>query len=235
LTATALFLVAALVPIVPWTIHNLNTLDRFVPITTGSGKALFVGTNLPAGGEYQQVKAGLLEQYRGVSLEAGSSELDRIDPVPLFDRAAERYPELSRDAALGRIGKENMWKYLSEDPIGYLGMIFEKGFRMWSSGVGDVMSSTAGRVMQLVLVLLGLAGAILLGRSRRWEVLPMIVPIAVVTGIAVVTLAPPRRNEILMTLVLTLAAIAIATLLERLGAKKEVPTPEGPPVGSTVS
>lgn len=213
----ALFLVAALVPIVPWTIHNLNTLDRFVPITTGSGKALFVGTYLPADGDYQGVKADLLEKYRGIDLEPGSRALDRVDPVPLFDRAAEEYPGLTRDAALGRIGRENMWKYLSEDPIGYLGMIFGKGFRMWSSGVGDLMSSPVGRVVQSALVLIGLAGAILLGRARRWEVLPMTIPIAVVTGIAVVTLAPPRRNEILMTLVLTLAATAMAALLARFG------------------
>ena len=214
--AAALFLIAALVPIVPWTIHNLNTLDRFVPITTGSGKALFVGTNLPADGDYQQVKANLLERYRGVSLEPGSPELDRVDPVPLFDRAATRYPGLTRDGALGRIGRENMWKYLSENPVGYLGMILRKGFRMWSSGVGDAMSSPVGRLVQVALVLIGLAGAILLGRARRWEVLPMTVPIAVVTGIAVVTLAPPRRNEILMTLVLTLAATATAAVLARL-------------------
>lgn len=226
LAATSLFLIAALIPIVPWTIHNLNTLDRFVPITTGSGKALFVGTNLPAGGEYQQVKADLLERYRGVALEPGSPELDRVDPTPLFDRAAERYPELSRDAALGRIGRENMWKYISEDPLGYLGMIFEKGFRMWSSGVGEAMSSPAGRVVQLILVGLGLVGAVLLGRSRRWEVLPMTIPIAVVTGIAVVTLAPPRRNEILMTLVLTLSAIATAAAIDRLGPARSGAAPD---------
>lgn len=224
--AALLFLIAALVPIVPWTIHNYNTLDRFVPITTGSGKALFVGTNLPAGGEYQQVKADLLEEYRGIELEPGSPELDDVDPVPLFDRAARQYPELDRDAALGRIGRENMWKYLGEDPIGYLGMIFEKGFRMWSSGVGGLMSSPVGRAIQLLLVALGVAGAILLGRARRWEVLPMTVPIAVVTGIAVVTLAPPRRNEILMTLVLTLSAIAITSLSERL-LGREIPSPAG--------
>ena len=88
------------------------------------------------------------------------------------------------------------------------------------------MSSPVGRAIQLLLVALGVAGAILLGRARRWEVLPMTVPIAVVTGIAVVTLAPPRRNEILMTLVLTLSAIAITSLSERL-LGREIPSPAG--------
>ena len=54
----------------------------------------------------------------------------------------------------------------------------------------------------------------------------MTIPIAAVTAIAVVTLAPPRRNEILMTLVLTLSAIAIAQLLERIAPGKDGKVPE---------
>ncbi len=102
LVTTVVFLAAVLIPIIPWTVHNYVQLDRVVPISTGSGKALYVGTNLPADGEYQRVKADLHERFTGESLEPGSDELDTIDPVPLFDRVADEYPELSRDAALAR-------------------------------------------------------------------------------------------------------------------------------------
>src|SRR6478609_1185014 len=64
----ALLVVALLVPIVPWTIHNQVVLDRTVPISTGGGKALYVGTFLPADGEYQRVKARLLQRYEHRSL-----------------------------------------------------------------------------------------------------------------------------------------------------------------------
>jgi hypothetical protein len=206
----AAFFAAVLVPIIPWTVHNYVQLDRVVPISTGSGKALYVGTNLPADGEYQRVKADLHERFTGERLEPDSDALDAVDPVPLFDRVAAQYPELSRDNALGRVGRENLSEYLSEDPLGYAAMTVRKVWRMWSSGVGEAMSSTSGRVVQILLVLAGLAGLALLAWRRRWEAIALGLPVLTVTAIGAATLAPPRRNEILMTLVLPLAAIAFA-------------------------
>ena len=213
--ATAAFFLAVLIPVVPWTVHNYVQLDRVVPISTGSGKALFVGTSLPADGEYQRVKADLHERYTGERLEPGSDALDAVDPVPLFDRVAAGYPDLSRDAALSKAGRENLSRYLSEDPVGYAGMTVRKLWRMWSSGVGGAMSSAAGRVVQVILVMAGLAGLALLAWRRRWEAIAMGLPILVVTAIGVVTLAPPRRNEILMTLVLPLAVVTFHHLVVR--------------------
>ena len=125
-------------------------LDRVVPISTGSGKALYVGTYLPADGEYQRVKAILVKRYDGVELAPNSQALNEVDPTPLFDEVAEdRYPDLPRDSALGKIGKENFSKYFGEDPLGYLAMTARKVGRMWSSGVGEAMSSTARPVVQI--------------------------------------------------------------------------------------
>lgn len=219
LLTTAVFFAAVLVPIVPWTVHNYVQLDRIVPISTGSGKALYVGTYLPADGEYQRVKADLHERFTGETLEPDSDALDEVDPVPLFDEVAEQYPDLSRDAALGRVGRENLDRYLSGDPIGYAAMSLRKVWRMWSSGVGEAMSSTPGRIIQTVLVLAGIAGLLVLARLKRWEALVVALPILTVTAIGAATLAPPRRNEILMTLVLPLAAIAFTEATARLCQK----------------
>jgi membrane protein CcdC involved in cytochrome C biogenesis len=216
IAATAVFFVAVLIPVVPWTVHNYVQLDRVVPISTGSGKALYVGTLLPADGEYQRVKAELHERYTGERLEPGSDALDAVDPVPLFDRVAAGYPDLSRDAALGKIGRENLSRFISEDPVGYAGMTMRKVWRMWSSGVGGAMSSTTGRVVQVILVLAGMAGLALLAWKRRWEAIAIALPILTVTAIGAVTLAPPRRNEILMTLVLPLAVVFFAGSATRL-------------------
>ena len=117
----ALLAVGLLLPIVPWTIRNADVLGRVVPISTGSGKALYVGTFLPADGEYQRVKAILVERYQGRALDPHSEALEEVDPTPLFDRVAERYPDLPRDSALGKIGKENFSKYFGDDPLGYAG------------------------------------------------------------------------------------------------------------------
>jgi dolichyl-phosphate-mannose-protein mannosyltransferase len=202
---------ALILPIVPWTIHNQVTLDRTVPISTGGGKALYVGTFLPADGEYQRVKATLALRYLSRDLPPDSEALERVDPTPLFDRVAERYPELPRDEALGRIGKENFSRYFDEDPFGYLTMTARKVWRMWSAGIGEAMSSTAGRVVQGLIVLLGLAGlGVLALRRRWWELIAMATPLVLVTAVGAASLAAPRRNEILMTLIFPLAGVALA-------------------------
>jgi membrane-associated PAP2 superfamily phosphatase len=223
LAAAALVVVAMLLPIVPWTIRNISVLDRLVPISTGGGKALYVGTFLPADGEYQKVKALLLKRYRHRVLPPDSEALNAVDPTPLFNRVvAERYPDLPRDSALGRIGKQNFSKFFGEEPGEYLAMTARKVGRMWSSGVGEAMSSTAGRVVQILLVVLGLAGFVLLGLRRRWwELVALATPIVLVTVVGAVSLAAPRRNEVLMTLVFPLAAMTLSSMAAAISSGRE--------------
>jgi 4-amino-4-deoxy-L-arabinose transferase-like glycosyltransferase len=209
LAGAGLLTAALLLPIVPWTIRNVDVLGRVVPISTGSGKALYVGTYLPADGEYQRVKALLVKRYDGRDLDPHSAALEAVNPTPLFDRVAEeRYPDLPRDSALGKVGKDNLSRYLGDDPLGYAAMTARKVGRMWSSGVGEAMSSGVGRAVQILLVALGLAGFALLGLRRRWWELAT--PILLVTAIGAASLAAPRRNEVLMTLVFPLAALTLS-------------------------
>jgi 4-amino-4-deoxy-L-arabinose transferase-like glycosyltransferase len=226
LAGAAVLLVALILPILPWTIRNVVVLDRVVPISTGGGKALYVGTYLPADGEYQRVKAALVERYEGKSLDPDSAALDQIDPTQLFNEVAQEvqqeHPGLTRDEALGKAGKENFSKYFGEDPWGYLAMTARKIGRMWSSGVGEAMSSTAGRVVQIALVLLGLAGFALLALRRRWwDLVVLATPIALVTAIGAISLAAPRRNEVLMTLVFPLAGLALSSALAAISSGRE--------------
>lgn len=216
LAGAAVLLVALVLPILPWTIRNLVVLERLVPISTGGGKALYVGTYLPADGEYQRVKAILVERYEHRSLPPNSEALNKVDPTPLFDKVAEeetrKHPGLSRDEALGKVGKENLSKYFGEDPGGYLAMTARKVGRMWSSGVGEAMDTTAGRAVQILLVFLGLAGFALLALRRRWwELVALATPIVLVTLVGAVSLAAPRRNEVLMTLVFPLVGLALSS------------------------
>jgi 4-amino-4-deoxy-L-arabinose transferase-like glycosyltransferase len=222
LAGAGLLVLALLLPIVPWTIRNVDVLGRVVPISTGSGKALYVGTFLPADGEYQRVKALLVKRYEGRDLAPDSAALDAVDPTPLFDRVAERYPDLPRDSALGKIGKQNLSKYFGEDPLGYLGMTVRKVGRMWSSGVGEAMSSGVGQALQILLVALGLAGAVLLALRRSWwELVALATPIVLVTAIGAASLAAPRRNEVLMTLVFPLAALTLSRGVAAISSGRE--------------
>jgi len=226
LAGAAVLLVALVLPILPWTIRNVVVLDRVVPISTGGGKALYVGTYLPADGEYQRVKALLVQRYEHRDLEPGSEALNKVDPTPLFDKVAaeaqREHPDLTRDQALGRIGKENLSKYFGEDPVAYLAMTARKVGRMWSSGVGEAMSSTPGRVIQILLVLLGIAGFVLLALWRRWwELVVLATPIALVTLVGAISLAAPRRNEVLMTLVFPLAGLALSSAFAAISSARQ--------------
>lgn len=219
LAAGALVAGGMLVLIVPWTVRNAVVLDRVVPLSTGGGKALYVGTFLPADGEYDRVKARLAARYLHHDLPPHSAALERVDPTPLFDRVAARYPGLPRDSALGRIGRQNFSRFFGEDPLGYAAMTVRKTWRMWSAGIGEAMESSLGRVLQVPIVALGLAGLALLGARRRWwELLATAAPIVLVTAIGAVTLAAPRRNEILMTLIFPLAAAALAAAASALSS-----------------
>jgi 4-amino-4-deoxy-L-arabinose transferase-like glycosyltransferase len=243
LAGAGALLLALLVAIVPWTVRNLVVLERLVPISTGSGKALYVGTYYPADGEYQRVKAILYERYDHKSLPPNSEALNEVDPTPLFDRVANEFnearaergePELSRDSALGKIGKEDFSKYFGADPLAYLGMTARKIGRMWSSGVGEAMSSTPGRVVQLLLVFAALAGFALLGLWRRWwDLVALATPIVIVTAVGAISLAAPRRNEVLMTLVFPLAALALSSAASALSSRREWSPPPSPSEASS--
>jgi hypothetical protein len=210
--SAGLLAVALVALILPWTVRNLVVLDRLVPISTGSGKALYVGTFLPADGEYQRVKALLAKRYLHRELAPNSTALSHVNPTPLFDRVANRYPELPRDTALGKIGKQNFSHSFGEDPLGYLAMTARKTGRIWSSGVGEAMSSGVGRAVQILLVALGIAGFVVLGRRRRWwEFTALATPILLVTAVGAISLAAPRRNEVLMTLVFPLVGLALSS------------------------
>lgn len=223
LAGAGVLLVALILPILPWTVRNYVVLDKVVPISTGGGKALYVGTYLPADGEYQRVKRILAERYMGPGLSKFTpTDLDAIDPAPLFDKVAKRHPDLPRDEALGKLGKENFEKYFGEDPWGYLAMTARKVGRMWSSGVGEAMSTTAGRAVQIALVLLVLAGFVLLGLRRRWwELVVLATPIVLITAVGAISLAAPRRNEVLMTLVFPLAGLALSSALAAISSGRK--------------
>jgi hypothetical protein len=225
IASAALLAAGLLAPILPWAIHNQVTLHRTVPISTGGGKALYVGTFLPADGEYQRVKAMLVRRYLHEDLDPHSPALEEIDPTPLFDRVAERYPDLPRDSSLGKIGKQNFSHYFGEDPIDYLAMTVRKTWRMWSAGIGEAMESTAGRVGQTLIVALALAGlGVLAWRRRWWEMIAMATPLFLVTAVGAATLAAPRRNEVLMTLIFPLAATALSRATAALLSKRQWPS-----------
>lgn len=210
--AAAAILVAAFCGVLaPWTARNYVVLDRFVPVTTGGGKALFVATYLPGSGRQQLVKRQLIARYYGKQ-DLPYTEVLQTEMAPLLNRVAQKYPDLSRDAALARIGRENFVEYASEQPFDYAWMVIRKIQNMWDRGSSPTMSPKFWFAYHKVLVFWALAALIALGWRRRWEALPLALTILGITIVGGLLLAVPRRALPLMPFVLALAGVTIAWL-----------------------
>jgi 4-amino-4-deoxy-L-arabinose transferase-like glycosyltransferase len=217
LVAGGVLALAFALPIVPWTLHVSNNVGRFVPISTGGGKALFIGTYLPGNGLHLDVKRELLRQYEGRT-DIPASELSRISMTPLLNRVASKYPGLERDAALQKIGRENAEHYLTHQPFDFAGMVAGKMWHMWH-GSGAAGRSTYGTLFQFTVLALGLAGLVLLAVRRRWEFLLLAALLAGITVVGGLLLAGTRRNVTLMPLVMALAGITVFMLAQRARAR----------------
>jgi len=209
----AVILAAAFaLPIVPWTAHVSSVEGRFIPISTGGGKALFIGTYLPGNGLHLDVKRELLRQFEGRE-DIPATELSRISMTPLLNRVAEKYPDLDRDAALQKIGRENAERYLTDQPFDFASMIGGKMWHMWH-GSGAAGRSTYGTIFQFTVLALGLGGLVLLAVRRRWEVLLIGALLLGVTVLGGLLLAGTRRNVTLMPLVMALAGVQVAVAVQ---------------------
>ena len=131
---------------------------------------------------------------------------------PLLDRVASEYPELPRDSALQRIGRENLTRYATEQPVAFARMMFGKIAHMWH-GAGDPSYTVAGSAYHYIVLALGLCGLALLVVRRRWEALPIAVLTVGISLIGGLLLAGVRRNLPVMPVVLALAGVAVSAAL----------------------
>lgn len=220
LAAGAVMLAAFLLPIVPWTVRNAVELDRFVPISTGGGKALFVGTYLPADGDGPRLREELLrrdpELRRRLADRPRSVKLD----TALSELAANSHPGKPTDVALSRLGRDNLDRYVSDDPLGFAAMLARKSWRAWREGTRPVMHSAGWKAAQKVLVALALLGLVVLAARRRWEAIPAALLVIAMTATAALLIASPRRVIVILPLVGALAGYALGSAADFVRARR---------------
>jgi dolichyl-phosphate-mannose-protein mannosyltransferase len=214
--AAVAFVAAYTLVLAPWTVRNLIVLDRFVPVTTGGGKALFVATYLPGDGRQLRVKRELIERFEGRS-EVTDREVASTQMKDLLDRVARKYPNLERDAALAKIGRENFRKYASEQPAAYARMVATKMWNVWRRGSGPTMRAGGWIAFHYTMLALAVTGLAVLAWKRRWEALVLGIFILGITVLGGLLLAVPRRNVPLMPLVLALAGTGATWLFMTVG------------------
>jgi len=200
-----LVLASVAVIVLPWTVHNAVVLDRFVPISTGGGQVLFAGTYLPSNGDPEKVGAEVVERHPGLFGPNAVREL-RLEQI-LARLAHQRYPELETDKALSKMGKEQLWADLSEEPLEYAGFVAKKIARIWSHGPRAVMREPGWELLHWALLAFGLIGLIVLAVRRRWEALLIAVILLAITAISALLVASPRRVLVMMPLLAALAGV----------------------------
>ncbi|HET7417275.1 MAG TPA: hypothetical protein VFJ61_06600 [Solirubrobacterales bacterium] len=210
----AVFLGALVVVVAPWTFRNAVALDRFVPISTGGGQVLFAGTYLPSDGDPEKVGAEVVAENPDLFQSQDAQRL-RLEQI-LARLAAERYPGMETDQALSKMGKEQLWDGVTEEPLEYTGFVATKVWRIWSHGPRDVMREPGWEVLHWALVALGLLGLAILAWRRRWEALLVGTIFLTITAVSALLVASPRRALVLVPLLAALTSVAIAWAQQRL-------------------
>jgi hypothetical protein len=216
LLRAAVFLGVALLVIAPWTIRNAVALDRFVPISTGGGQVLFAGTYLPSDGDPEKVGAEVVAEHPDLFSPQDAQRL-RLEQI-LARLAAQEHPRMETDKALSKMGKEQLWDDLSDEPLEYAGFVAAKVGRIWSHGPRDVMREPVWEVLHWALVALGLLGLALLAWRRRWEALLLGTIFLAITAISALLVASPRRVLVLVPLLAPLTALSITWASSRLAS-----------------
>jgi 4-amino-4-deoxy-L-arabinose transferase-like glycosyltransferase len=216
--AGGLMALAFAVTIAPWTAIASSDLGRFVPVSTGGGKALFIGTYLPGDGLHEGTKQHLYHRFRGT--DPSPEELRRLPMNPMLDEVAEEYPQLPRDEALGRVGRENLVHWATGEPRALAQMIAGKVAHMWH-GSGSPSYTPAGGALHYLVLIAGLAGLVLLLARRRWEVLPILVLLVGISLIGGLLLAGTRRNLPVMPLVIAMAGVSLVAAVDWVRATRK--------------
>lgn len=220
LTAASLMTLAFLLVIAPWTTRNLDQSGRLVPLSTGGGQTLFTGSFIASAGDPLEVMPQVLDRnpdlFRQLKAEnrASGEGPDSITPERVLTMlAADRMPGVPTDVALSRLGRQNYFDALKNDPVGLAGYVTGKSARMWWRGRTDLTGSTTGRALHMTLIAAALAGLLLLGFRRRpefWLVLALVLGVTLVGAIFV---ASPRRTLALWPVIACLSGIGFSLAL----------------------
>lgn len=223
LAQAAILLAGAAVVLAPWTIRNALALDRFVPISTGGGQVLFAGTYLPSGGNPERVGQEVVARHPGIFDPRDVKRL-RLEQI-LAALAAQRYPGLESDKALSRMGRDQLWNDITEEPLEYASFVATKIGAIWSHGPRDVMRRPIWEALHWALVAFGLLGLIVLAKQRRWEALLLATIFLSITAISALLVASPRRVLVMLPLAAALAGVGIVWASNALQGGRRTPSP----------
>lgn len=223
LQSAALLIAGTAVVVLPWTFQASRTAETLVPVTTGGGSALFVGTYLPGNGSTFDMKFAMLDEI----VERHPSYADRhyttIPAQVVLDDVAkktrEKHPDLDleRDQALSTAARENLRTYALGQPVAFARMMLFKVGKMWTRYARGGADPTKVAYTAMHLVIVGLAAfGLLWGIVRRRDPALVSILIAIATGTAVhmLAVAHGRYNLPLMPILIAGGVAGWAMLIQ---------------------
>lgn len=190
LQSAGLLVAGCVLVVAPWTIQASRTAETFVPVTTGSGSALFVGTYLPGNGSTFDMKFAMLDEIVAKHPSYANRHYTTIPAQVVLNDVAKRRRPLERDEALSAAARENLQTYALGQPVAFAKMMLFKVGKMWTRYArgGATATVLAWTVAHLLIVGLAAVG-LLWGIVRRRDPALVSILIALVTGTAVHMLA----------------------------------------------
>jgi 4-amino-4-deoxy-L-arabinose transferase-like glycosyltransferase len=218
--ASAALVAGALVALVPWSIIASNIAGRVVPVTSGGGSNLFVGTYLPGDGSMFKLKRTLADDAKRRFPRYRDTADANVPQRIVLDAVAARHPELGRDAALRREALANLRRYALGQPLDFGAMLARKVGRLWLGVSRGTHRNVPVGVTALHLALVGLAApgllaALALG-PRRPVLWLAFATLLYITAVNAVFVAEPRHNLPVMPVLLAAGAGAGVLLAGRL-------------------
>ena len=119
---------------------------------------------------------------------------------------------METDKALSKMGKEQLWDDVTEEPLEYLGFLATKVGRIWSHGPRQIMRTPVWEALHWVLLVLGFLGLGVLAAQRRWEALVIAAIFLAITAISALLVASPRRVLVMLPLLAALAGVGAVWL-----------------------
>ena len=212
-------LAAAALTLAPWTLLASLHERTFVPVTTGGGSNLFVGTYLPGHGTLFGLKHALGPATRAARPVLAHVRISHIPEQDIISYVARGHYGRREDAFLRGRGLHDLVHYATQRPAAYAGMLVAKVGRLWlnyTRGATLHGSPAPLRAAHILLMVLALAGLALGIRRRRDAALVLV---AALLGLVTVVnaLLVSEARHLLPLLPLLFAAGAAGAVLHRAG------------------
>ncbi len=211
-------LAGALVPVGGWSAFVSLENDVLVPVTTGGGVTLFIGTYLPGDGRLDRAKVVLApEIHRRFPWTRRYAPRDIPGKVAMDAVAARRgRGRGERDELLRAEGMDNLRRYARESPVEYAAFFLNKLPYLWLRPSQALRQPALGLWIAHVVLVLAAAAGLLLGlvRTRDTALAIVLAILASVTLVHVIT-APGPRYALPLLPILWIAGAAGLVLARR--------------------